>query len=90
MNMIKEQWGGVTDYFSNLWDSVTSIFNDSLGKVQAAWNSISGLVDKLNFWNDEEANKEVSIKDKRHLSNDNQYSKYAEKSRSYSLKLNPH
>ncbi|GAA03239.1 phage tail protein [Photobacterium leiognathi] len=57
LGMIINHWDKVPDYFSGLWGNVTAIFDKYLGKVKAIWSTVSGFVDDLKFWQDDDDSK---------------------------------
>ncbi|NAX21014.1 phage tail protein [Vibrio sp. V39_P1S14PM300] len=54
IEMIAGHWEAVPSFFTSMWGKVTAIFDQSVGAVMETWEKVSGFVDDLKFWDDEE------------------------------------
>jgi|GEM_PF-1557958 len=54
-----KNWEPIKNFFGNMWDNITAIFHKKVAQVKGMIDKVSGWVQKLKFWDDDEA--EVSL-----------------------------
>lgn len=50
LGMIINNWEPITGFFSDLWGGVTGIFDSGIAKISGIWETVSGWMDSLKFW----------------------------------------
>ncbi|HHG3093100.1 TPA: phage tail protein [Vibrio parahaemolyticus] len=50
LGMIINNWEPLTGFFSDLWGGITGIFDAGLAKISGIWDTVSGWMDSLKFW----------------------------------------
>ncbi|MDW2310638.1 phage tail protein [Vibrio sp. 1075] len=50
LEIIINNWEPLTGFFSNLWVGITGIFDAGLAKISGIWDTVSGWMDSLKFW----------------------------------------
>ncbi|MGF1717932.1 phage tail protein [Photobacterium chitinilyticum] len=50
LGLIVNHWEPLTAFFSNLWGGITSIFDVGLAKITGIWDTVSGWMESLKFW----------------------------------------
>ncbi|EKO4005533.1 phage tail protein [Vibrio fluvialis] len=50
LGMIINNWSPITEWFSGLWGGITGIFDAGLTKISGIWDTVSGWMDAMKFW----------------------------------------
>lgn len=50
LGMIINNWEPITGFFSDLWGGITGIFDSGIAKISGIWETVSGWMDSLKFW----------------------------------------
>ncbi|ELG2041982.1 phage tail protein [Vibrio fluvialis] len=50
LGMIINNWSPITEWFSWLWGGITGIFDAGLTKISGIWDTVSGWMDAMKFW----------------------------------------
>ncbi|EOB2572170.1 phage tail protein [Vibrio fluvialis] len=50
LGMIINNWSPITEWFSGLWGGITGIFDAGLAKISGIWDTVSGWMDAMKFW----------------------------------------
>lgn len=50
LGVIINNWEPLTGFFSDLWGGITGIFDAGLAKISGIWDTVSGWMDSLKFW----------------------------------------
>lgn len=50
LGLIINNWEPLTGFFSDLWGGITGIFDAGLAKISGIWDTVSGWMDSLKFW----------------------------------------
>ena len=50
LGLIINNWEPLTGFFSDLWSGITGIFDAGLAKISGIWDTVSGWMDSLKFW----------------------------------------
>lgn len=50
LGMIINYWEPITGFFSDLWGGITGIFDSGIAKISGIWETVSGWMDSLKFW----------------------------------------
>ena len=59
LGLIINNWEPLTAFFSNLWSGITGIFEAGLAKISGIWDTVSGWMDSLKFWNNNDKTTQV-------------------------------
>ncbi len=54
LGLIINNWSGITDFFKGLWGGIAGVFEAGITKLTGVWNTVTGWIDKLKFWDDSE------------------------------------
>ena len=54
LGLIINNWSGITDFFTGLWGGIAGVFDAGIAKITGVWNTVTGWIDKLKFWDDSE------------------------------------
>ena len=54
LGLIINNWSGITDFFTGLWGGIAGVFDAGITKITGVWNTVTGWIDKLKFWDDSE------------------------------------
>ncbi|EMK6834508.1 phage tail protein [Vibrio cholerae] len=52
MGMIINNWSPILDFFKNLWGNVIGIVDSSIAKITRAWETVTGFMDSMKFWDE--------------------------------------
>lgn len=50
LGLIVNNWEPLTGFFSDLWGGITGIFDAGLAKISGIWDTVSGWMDSMKFW----------------------------------------
>ncbi|CDT52117.1 hypothetical protein [Vibrio crassostreae] len=59
LGMIINNWEPITGFFSDMWGGITGIFDAGLVKISGIWDTVSGWMDSLKFWDSDSPTHEV-------------------------------
>ncbi|MEZ9880542.1 phage tail protein [Vibrio sp. 10N.261.51.E5] len=59
LGMVINNWEPITGFFSDMWGGITGIFDAGLAKVSGIWDTVSGWMDSLKFWDSDTPAPEV-------------------------------
>lgn len=59
LGMVINNWEPITGFFSDMWGGITGIFDAGLAKVSGIWDTVSGWMDSLKFWDSDSPAPEV-------------------------------
>lgn len=59
LGMVINNWEPITGFFSDMWGGITGIFDAGLAKVSGIWDTVSGWMDSLKFWDSDSPVPEV-------------------------------
>ncbi|MCR9529230.1 phage tail protein [Vibrio alginolyticus] len=59
LGMVIKNWEPITGFFSDMWGGITGIFDAGLAKVSGIWDTVSGWMDSLKFWDSDSPAPEV-------------------------------
>lgn len=59
LGIVINNWEPITGFFSDLWGGITGIFDAGLMKISSIWETVSGWMDSLKFWESGDATTQV-------------------------------
>ncbi|MEZ9525728.1 phage tail tape measure protein [Enterovibrio norvegicus] len=54
LGLIANHWEPITGFFSDLWGGITGIFDRGIANITGIWENVTGMVESLKFWGDDE------------------------------------
>lgn len=62
LGLIINNWSGITDFFKGLWGGITGLFESGIAKITGIWDTVTGWLDAIKFWDDSDSKITVSQK----------------------------
>ncbi|HGS4463206.1 TPA: phage tail protein [Vibrio metschnikovii] len=59
LGLIVNNWEPLTGFFTDLWGGITGIFDAGLAKISGIWDTVSGWMDSLKFWDNDSSAPQV-------------------------------
>lgn len=59
IGMIVNNWEPLTGFFTDLWGGITGIFDSGIAKISGIWDTVSGWMDSLKFWDNDSTSPQV-------------------------------